>query len=596
MSQSTATDTSRSNFVSRLSGAMERVRKNPTIALLIAGAASIALITVLLMWAQSPEYRVLYSNLSESDGGSVLAELESRGVPYEFGRGSTTLLVPADKVHSLRLQLAEQGLPKGGAAGFELMEDQAFGISQFAEQINYQRGLEGELARSMESLGPVNRARVHLAMAKDSVFVRKREPAKASVVLSLHSGRLGDGEVTSIVHMVSSSVPGLIAEDVTVIDQTGRMLTQPDSNGLGLDGTQLDYVTKVEKIYQDRIEAILSPILGAGKIKAQVAAEVDFSQREGTTQSYAPNQPPNEAAVRSRQSRVSYQGDDAYVGGVPGALSNTPPGYAPSPIQAPEGDDDEDDAGDGDNITSNKAHLDQDNVVNYELDKSVMHTQYERGKVQRLSAAVVIDYHDVEGDTGEDGEPLDSSSAPLSDERMEQVERLVRQAMGFSEERGDEIAVVNAAFSETEVEQYTLAWWENSTNQQMLFTLGRYLLVAIAIFFIYRLILRPFIRRAVEAPSASEATESASTGTGSTINASVGDDDETQGATVGSATNDSSSDVAAGEDGAGYDNPARTRKQTPQELHMQELRDMATNDPRMVATIVRNWMTPDDNE
>lgn len=592
MKQSTATDTSNRDTASRFSAAMDRVRRNPAIALIISGAASVALIAVLLMWAQSPEYRVLYSNLSEADGGRVLGELESRGVPYQFGAGGRALLVPAEKVHTLRLQLAEAGLPKGGAVGFELMEDQAFGISQFAEQINYQRGLEGELARSMESLGPVNRARVHLALAKDSVFVRKREPAKASVVLSLHSGRrLGDGEVTSIVHMVSSSVPGLIAEDVTVVDQNGRLLTQPDSNGLGLDGTQLDYVSKIEQTYQDRIESILAPILGLGKVKAQVTADVDFSQREETTQTYAPNQPPNEASVRSHQSRVSFQGDDSYVGGIPGALSNTPPGAAPSPIEAPaDGEGGDETAGDDEDASSN-AHLDQDNVINYELDSSVMHTQHERGKVQRLSVAVVIDYREVAGEAGDDGAISDATSAPLSDEEMAQVESLVRQAMGFSEERGDEVAVVNAAFSTTVQEHYTLAWWENSNNQRALFTLGRYLLVGLAALLVYLLILRPFIRRATEAPVTNDTTES-----GSIINAQVGDDDEAEDAKTGKGSSDGEEGDTDDQGAAAYENPVRTRALTPYELHMQELRDMATNDPRMVAMIVRNWMDTDDDD
>lgn len=225
-----------------------QLRGSPLVALLIAGAASIAVVAALMLWASAPQYRVLYSNLSEADGGSIIAELDSRSIPYRFSQGGQALMVPGDQVHKLRLQLAEQGLPKGGNVGLELMEDQAFGISQFAEQINYQRGLEGELARSMESLGPVAEARVHLALAKDSVFVRRREPAKASVVLTLEPGRvLGKGQVNAVAHMVSSSVPDLAAEAVTVLDQNGRLLSRPDGGSLGLDGTQLDYVAEVER-------------------------------------------------------------------------------------------------------------------------------------------------------------------------------------------------------------------------------------------------------------------------------------------------------------------------------------------------------------
>ncbi|NLC20760.1 MAG: flagellar M-ring protein FliF, partial [Halomonadaceae bacterium] len=205
----------------------QQLRGNPLILLLIAGAALIAIVVALLMWARAPEYRVLYSNLTEADGGRIISELDGRGVPYRFSAGGTALLVPSDSVHSLRLQLAEQGLPRGGNVGFELMDNQAFGVSQFAEQVNFQRGLEGELSRSIEALGPVSRARVHLAMARSSVFVRDREPAKASVIVTLEPGRvIGEGQVSAIVHMVSSSVPELAAENVTVVDQNSRLLSR----------------------------------------------------------------------------------------------------------------------------------------------------------------------------------------------------------------------------------------------------------------------------------------------------------------------------------------------------------------------------------
>ena len=263
---------------------LTKLRANPLVPLLVVGAAVIALIAVLLMWASAPEYRVLYSNLSEADGGRIISELESRAVPYQFSQGGRALMVPGDQVHKLRLQLAEQGLPEGGNVGFQIMDEQAFGISQFAEQVNFQRGLQGELAGSIEALGPVSRARVHLAMAKPSVFIRDREPAKASVILTLEAGRtLGDGQVDAIVHMVSSSVPELAMEDVTVVDQAGRLLSRPSGSRGGLDGSQLEYVREVERVYRQRIESILAPILGRDKVRAQVTAEVNFAHRAETS-------------------------------------------------------------------------------------------------------------------------------------------------------------------------------------------------------------------------------------------------------------------------------------------------------------------------
>lgn len=564
----TATDSQSREETGGLARALRRLRGNPIIGLVIAGAATIAIIVALLMWARSPDYRVLYSNLGEADGGRIIGELDSRGVPYRFSQGGQALLVPNEQVHTLRLQLAEQGLPQGGNVGLELMQDQAFGISQFAEQINYQRGLEGELARSMESLGPVERARVHLALAKDSVFVRDREPAKASVVLTLQPGRaIGEGQVSSIVHMVSSSVPDLATDAVTVVDQSGELLTRSDGNGLGLDGSQLEYIAEVERSYRRRIESILAPILGLRNVRAQVTADIDFSQREETAERYGPNQAPNEAAVRSHQSRLTWQGDEELAGGIPGALSNTPPGTATSPVEMPaEEDDGQADAADQDSdTTGSDASLDRDQVINYEVDRTVSHTQYRRGQVERLSAAVVINYRETIDENG------DPQTEPLGDEELTQLERLVRQAMGFSEARGDEIALVNSPFTVEEHETEPLEWWQRPDIQRLAATLGRYLLVGLAALLLYLLILRPFIKRATAIPAP------ASQQSASTITARVGDEEEPV------------SDGAEEDNTSTYDKPRR-RKATAYEQNLNNLRSMAEEDPRMVAMVVRSWM------
>ncbi|MDI5922798.1 flagellar basal-body MS-ring/collar protein FliF [Halomonas sp. LR5S13] len=572
-SGASATDSQASQGSAGITRLKEQLRGNPLVALLIAGAASIALIVALLMWASSPDYRVLYSNLSETDGGSIINELDTRGIPYRFSQGGQALLVPGDQVHTLRLQLAEQGLPQAGNVGFELMENQAFGISQFAEQINYQRGLEGELSRSMESLGPVNRARVHLALAKDSVFVRDREPAKASVVLTLHAGRtLGEGQVNSIVHMVSSSVPDLDAEAVTVVDQNGRLLTAPDANGLGLDGTQLDYIAEVERSYQQRIESILTPILGTQNVKAQVTAQVDFSRREETSERYGPNQPPNEAAVRSRQSSVSYNGNDDLAGGIPGALSNTPPGTATSPVENPPDEEDEtdteDEQADEDTLAATR-NLNRDDVINYEVDRSISHVQHRRGQVERLSAAVVVNYRPTADDQGV------MQPTPLSEVEIDQIERLVRQSMGFSQARGDEIAVVNSPFTRTDTEVEPLEWWQDPDVQQLAMTLGRYLLVGLAVLLLYLLILRPLVKRASQTPQSTAQPAP-------TFQTRVGEDDEERPSTSGE------------EDESTYNKPRRKRKASAYEDNLNDLREMAEEDPRMVAMIVRGWMNKND--
>ncbi|RUR41388.1 flagellar basal-body MS-ring/collar protein FliF [Vreelandella populi] len=565
-SNSTGSDANSKPALDRM---LEQLRGNPLVMLLIAGAASIAVVAALFMWASSPDYRVLYSNLNEADGGRIIAELDSRGVPYQFSEGGQALLVPSDQIHTLRLQLAEQGLPRGGNLGLELMDTQAFGISQFAEQVNFQRGLEGELARSIESLGPVERVRVHLSLAKPSVFIRDREPAKASVVLTLLPGRvLGDGQVSAIVHMVSSSVPELAAENVTVVDQNGRLLSADTTKGNDLDGTQLEYIAEVERSYQRRIEHILTPLLGSTNVRAQVAAQIDFSRREQTSERYGPNQPPNEAAVRSRQLSLSLDGEDPMASGIPGALSNTPPGTALSPINQPDGEEGDEEDTPPDALRS----LRQEDVVNYEVDRSVEHVQHRLGQVQRLSAAVVVNYRNIVNADGE------VERVALTDVEIEQIERLVQQAIGFSQIRGDQIEVVNSPFADTREELAETVWWKDSDILAIASTLGRYLMVALAALLLYLLILRPLIKRYTQTPVVAPAAEP-----GRTLTTSVGGGED-----------DSEDEIADEEDDTYGNKPKRRRKTSLYEHNLNDLREMAQEDPRMVAMIIRSWMNANE--
>src|SRR5450759_4726286 len=248
--------------------------------LMVALAAVVALLVGGWMWGQTPDYRVLYANLSDRDGGAIISSLQQMNVPFKFAEGGGALLVPANQVHEVRLRLAGQGLPKGGLVGFELMETQKLGTSQFQEQVNYQRALEGELARSIQSLSAVQSARVHLAISKPSVFVREQQKPSASVLLNLFPGRsLDPAQVSAIVHLVSSSVPELPVKNVTVVDQSGSLLSSTGNGTLDaeLDAGQLKYVQELEQNYAKRIETILTPITGINNVRAQVTADVDFS-------------------------------------------------------------------------------------------------------------------------------------------------------------------------------------------------------------------------------------------------------------------------------------------------------------------------------
>lgn len=266
---------------------LNRLRANPRIPLIVAGSAAVAIIVAMVLWAKAPDYRTLFSNLSDQDGGAIVTQLTQMNIPYRFTEGSGAIEVPADKVHELRLRLAQQGLPKGGAVGFELLDQEKFGISQFSEQVNYQRALEGELARTIETLGPVKRARVHLAMPKPSLFVREQKSPSASVTVNLEPGRaLDEGQISAVVHLVSSAVAGLPPGNVTLVDQGGHLLTQSNTSSRDLNDAQLKYASDVEGRIQRRIESILSPIVGNGNVHAQVTAQLDLptkSKRKSNT-------------------------------------------------------------------------------------------------------------------------------------------------------------------------------------------------------------------------------------------------------------------------------------------------------------------------
>ncbi len=292
-------------------------------------AALAGVIFAMTMWASQGDYKVLYANLSDKDGGAVIAQLSQMNVPYRMAEGGGAILVPAAQVHDLRLKLATAGLPKGTISGFELMDNARFGQTQFQERLTFQRGLEGELTRSITSLAAVESARVHLALPNQNGFFREQQKPSASVLLTLHAGRTLDrAQIAGIVHLVSSSVPEMSPKAVSVLDQSGALLTGAgEGPQTGLDAQQLQYVAQVEGGYTKRIRELLEPIVGADNLRATVAADIDFSQTEATSEEFKPNQG-SDASVAIRSQQTSDQGGNAGGGlpsGVPGAASNQPP-------------------------------------------------------------------------------------------------------------------------------------------------------------------------------------------------------------------------------------------------------------------------------
>ena len=413
--------------------ALQRIFNLPArqlIGLAVAVAAVIAMISGAWIWSETPDYRVLYTNLGDRDGGAVVQALGTLNVPYKFSDGGNAILVPSNMVYDARLKLASQGLPKGGITGMELMENQKFGTTQFQEQVNYQRGLEGELARTIQSISAVQSARVHLAIPKSSVFLRDSEKPSASVFLNLYPGKaLDHAQIEGVLHLVSASVPQMTADSVSVIDQNGTLLTHDAQNNSGLDPNQLAYVGDLEQNYTRRVLAIIEPITGRSNVRAQVTADIDFSQSESTAESYKPNGTPDNAAIRSQQTTESASsspsGGSGNPVGIPGAASNQANSATATTAPAAPG-------AVAESTTSHK-----DSTTNYEVDKTVQVKRAPMGAVKRLSVAIVVNNQKVTDDKGA------VSSKPLDAKQIAQIESLAQEAVGFSKERGDSLNVVN---------------------------------------------------------------------------------------------------------------------------------------------------------
>ncbi|MFI5304724.1 MAG: flagellar basal-body MS-ring/collar protein FliF [Nitrospiria bacterium] len=459
------------------------------IGLLVFLIASLSGLVVVWLWAQKPEMEVLYSNLTSEDAGAIVAKLKEAHIPYTFSADGSAVLVPSDKVHELRIQMATQGIPQGGVIGFEIFDRTTIGTTEFVQKINYRRALEGELDRTIGQLSEVSRARVHLAVPEKTLFTERQEQPRASVVVSLRSGRnLSEGQIQGIVHLVSSSVESLAPQAVTVVDNHGRILSKnsDDSSKFQMSASQLDYQHSLEKKIEENIQSLLEKVVGPNKAIVRVSGLLDFRQVEKTEEKYDPDG----QVVRSEQKTDEKQSGSSTApgtSGVPGVLSNTP---AKAPATPNEG------------AKSNNSTQKQNDVTNYEISKTVSRIFEPSGAIKRLSVAVMVDgaYEITKGDKGENSRKY----IPRSEDEMKKLEELVKKAMGYSDERKDQVEVVNIPFeanAEVPVEESAPKETENKFAQYSPYI--RYVLGGVVSLIVFFLVIRPVLK-GLASPSQSE--------------------------------------------------------------------------------------------
>mgnify|MGYP005846749145 CR=1 FL=1 len=519
--------------------------------LLLGLAASIALGIGLVQWSMAPDYVALFGEMTPSSTNQVVRSLEENGIRYKVDHRTGLVSVPAEKLHETRLKLASDGLPKSDGSGFDMLyREQKIGVSNFIEKARYDRALEQELARSITSLDSVRSARIHLALPKQSAFVRKRDKPAASVLLSLYPGReLTERQLAGVVHLVASSVPGLEAEQVSVVDNQGKLLSaQGRDDGFAQSSEQFRFTQQLEQSYVDRITEILSPILGAGAVRAQVVADVDFTRVEKTSESYAP-----ETRVRSEQ-LIEENSRGEFAGGIPGTLANQPPEET-RVTALPEENEEQ----------LSNGRFSKREVRNYEIDKTISHIREVPGTLQKLSVAVVVDYQDTVNGDGQ------VERAAIAETRLAEITALVKDAIGFNADRGDSVNVMNAMFvAPPELEQMSEP---SLMEQEWIWRAAKFLLAGIAIFLIIFTVLRPLMQASAAPPPALAAPAQGGAG----------------------ASYPAQGDMALGEDqvtlggGSQLGLPGSSSYQN----QLQMARSMAEGEPQRVAHVVKNWVSAD---
>lgn len=545
------------------------------IGLMLGLALSVAIGVAVVLWSQAPSYGRLYSEIGENDVAEILEILNKDNVKYKVETGSNAIMVPMDQVNAVKLKLAANGLPKSNSLGYELLDkEQGFGTSKSVEIVRFQRALEGEIARTIMAIQSVKTARVLLAIPIQSVFVRERKKASASVMVNLYQGRsLDKGQIESIIHLVASSVPQLEAEQVTVVDQKGQLLNSNDSSAAGnLTSKQFEYKKNIEEHLMGRIDNILSPLVGSAGMRAQISADVDFTETDRTQEMFNPDLP----ALRSEQTSEE-QSTLSATQGIPGALSNqpTPAGTAPETKSSGSA-----------STPTNSAALPSSGAKNatrnYELDKTITHTRLATGALRRLSVAVVVDDRHVPQSDG----TVKSQSYSLED--VNRFSDLVKQAVGFDSGRGDQVTVTNVTFKIEELTEAlpVMPVWEQGWFLDLMKQVTAVLAVLFLLFGVLRPTMRSLVGRDIEEKKAlalTEAQEKAIAAGGS-----VRFDE--QGVPIA---------VLAGQQNGGFSMPTEIQDMllldVPQsyEHRLEYVKRLVDDDSKVVAQVIKSWVKKD---
>ncbi len=518
--------------------------------LLIGLAASIAIGVYVVLWSQNPNYTVLYHQASPRDASEVINVLQSRNIQYQVDTNSGVIMVESDKLHEARMILAEQNLPAHANGGFEFVkEPQGIATNDFIQNKRYQIALQNELAQTIMWMSAVSNARVHLAMPKQTAFMSDRRKPSASVLLDLVAGRrLEDEQVEAIMNLVAASVPSMSATDVTVVDSKGRLLSKSESSvGVGLSSRQLEYKRTVENDLSHNIENILTPVVGEAKVRAQVVAEMDFTMLEMTQESYNPDLP----AVRSEHRIEERSQGSALSGGIPGALSNEPPGAS----TAPERTTTQGTVGTTATTTTPPSKSTVRYTVNNELDRSIIHKRQSPGSLRKLSIAVVVDNKSLQNDKGE------VVQSPYTQEELDRFTLLVKEAVGFNSLRGDSVNVINAAFTPQPVMEPVPE--VSFMDQPWVWDLGKQILGGILAALVLFGVLRPVMRNLSSLPSPALARAG-----GGEAGDGLADDQVTL--------------SRSGE--------ARLPKPNEYESDLEMARAMVIQEPKRVAQVVKQWV------